>query len=154
VKPLVEELGETKMQSKCVCSILIACCTVYFSQGALASQQTPEELARLWVEAIKASSAAKMRSLIHPACPQNSISPEILGRMAQGGLPETYEIETKELGPRAELEKIYHVVPEKQLNINYRSNSPEDRAKYGLGKGLPIAKASGEWFFVVCAKSG
>ena len=74
--------------------------------------------------------------------------------MVQGGLPETYEIETKELGPRPELEKIYQVVPEKQLNIKYRANSPEDRAKYGLGKGFPIAKASGEWFFVICAKSG
>jgi hypothetical protein len=127
---------------------------VHLSQGALASQQTPEELAQLWLEAIKTSSTAKIRPLIHPACPQNSISPEILARMVQGGLPETYEIETKELGPRAELEKIYQVVPEKQLNIKYRTNSPEDRTRYGLGKGFPIAKASGEWFFVVCAKSG
>jgi hypothetical protein len=146
--------GETKMRLKCVCWILITCCTVYFSQAALASQQTPEELAQLWLEAIKTSSTAKIRPLIHPACPQNSISPEILARMVQGGLPETYEIETKELGPRAELEKIYQVVPEKQLNIKYRTNSPEDRARYGLGKGFPIAKASGEWFFVICAKSG
>jgi hypothetical protein len=127
---------------------------VHLSQGALAFQQTPEELAQLWLEAIKTSSTAKIRPLIHPACPQNSISPEILARMVQGGLPETYEIETKELGPRAELEKIYQVVPEKQLNIKYRTNSPEDRARYGLGKGFPIAKASGEWFFVICAKSG
>ena len=142
------------MGLKCACSILIAGCMVYFSQGALASQQTPEELARLWLEAIKTNSTAKIRPLIHPACPQNSISPEILARMVQGGLPETYEIETKELGPRAELEKIYQVVPEKQLNIKYRTNSPEDRARYGLGKGFPIAKASGAWFFVICAKSG
>jgi hypothetical protein len=142
------------MGLKCACSILIAGCMVYLPQGALASQQTPEELARLWLEAIKTNSTAKIRPLIHPACPQNSISPEILARMVQGGLPETYEIETKELGPRAELEKIYQVVPEKQLNIKYRTNSPEDKAKYGLGKGFPIAKASGEWFFVICAKSG
>jgi hypothetical protein len=145
--------GETKMRLKCVCSILIACWMVYFSQAALASQQTPEQLARLWLEAIKTSSTEKIRSLIHPACPQNSISPEILGRMVRGGLPETYEIETKELGPRAELEKIYQVVPEKQLNIKYRTSSPEELAKYGLGKGFPIAKASGEWFFVICVKS-
>ena len=141
------------MRLKCVCSILIACCMVHLSQGALASQQTPEELAQLWLEAIKTSSTAKIRPLIHPACPQNSISPEILARMVQGGLPETYEIETKELGPRAELEKIYQIVPEKQLNIKYRTNSPEEKAKYGLGKGFPIAKASGEWFFVICIKS-
>ena len=35
--------------------------------------------------------------------------------MVQGGLPETYEIEVNELGPRTELEKIYQVTPEKQL---------------------------------------
>jgi hypothetical protein len=62
-------------------------------------------------------------------------------------------IETRELGPRAELEKIYEVVQDKQLNIKYRTNSSEDNAKYGLGKGFPIAKASGEWFFVICIKS-
>jgi len=142
------------MGMKCVWSILIAGCAVHFSQTASASQQTPEELAQLWLDAIKTGSTTKIRSLIHPACPQNSISPEILARMVQGGLPETYEIETKELGPRAELEKIYQVVPERQLNIRYRTSSPEDRAKYGLGKGFPIARASGEWFFVVCTKSG
>jgi hypothetical protein len=142
------------MRLKCVCLISFACCMVYFLQAALASQQTPEELGRLWLEAIKASSTAKIRPLIHPACPQDSISPEILGRMVQGGLPEAYEIETKELGPRAELEKIYQVVPEKQLNIKFRTNSPEEKAKYGLGKSFPIAQASGEWFFMVCLKSG
>src|ERR1700676_1430132 len=136
------------MRLKCVCLISIACCMVYFSQAALASQQTPEELARLGPRGIKNSPTAKIRPFIHAACPQNSISPEILGRMVQGGLPEAYEIETKELGPRAELEKIYQVFPEKQLNIKYRTNSPEDRARYGLGKGFPIAKASGEWFVV------
>ena len=73
--------------------------------------------------------------------------------MVGGGLPEAYEIETKELGPRVELEKVYEVVPEKQLNIKFRTNTPEERAKYGLGKGFPIAKASGEWFFVICMKS-
>lgn len=142
------------MQLKYFCSVSIACCMVYFSQAVLASQQTPEELARLWLEAIKTNSTEKVRPLIHPACPQGSISPEILGRMVQGGLPQVYEIETKDLGPRAELEKIYHVVPDKQLNIKFRTNSPDEKAKYGLGKGFPIAQASGEWFFVICVKSG
>jgi len=107
---------------------------------------------RAWVEAIKANSPARIRLLVHPACPQDSISPEILARMVEGGLPETYEIETRELGPRADLEKVYAVVPEKQLNIKFRTNTPEDKAKYGPGKGFPIAKASGEWFFVICMK--
>jgi hypothetical protein len=95
----------------------------------------------------------KFARLVHPACPQKSISPEILARMVGGGLPETYEVETRELGPRAELERIYEVIPEKQLNIRFRTNSAEDKTKYGLGKGFPIARASGEWFFVICLKS-
>jgi hypothetical protein len=78
--------------------------------------------------------------------PQKSISPEILAGMVEGGLPEIYEIETRELGRRAELERIYEVVPEKQLNIKYRPNTAEDKAKYGLGKGFSTAKASGECF--------
>jgi hypothetical protein len=122
--------------------------------SASASQQTPEDLAQLWVEAIKTNSTAKIRPLIHPACAQNSVSPEILARMVEGGLPATYVIETKELGPRAELEKIYEVVPDKQLTIKYRTDTPADQAKYGLGKGFPIAKAADKWFFVICTKSG
>jgi len=126
---------------------------MYFSQGASAAQQTPEDLAQLWIEAIKENSTARIRPLIHPACPQDSITPEILARMVGGGLPETYDIETRELGPRAELEKVYAVVPENQLNIRFRTSTPEDKAKYGLGKGFPIARASGTWFFVICLKS-
>lgn len=141
------------MRLKSVCSIFCVCAIVDFSHGASASQQTPEDLARLWVEAIRANSAAKIRPLIHPACPQKSISPEILARMVGGGLPETYEIETRELGPRAELERVYEVVPEKQLNTKYRTGTAKHKAKYGLGNGFPIARASGEWFFVVCVKS-
>jgi len=74
--------------------------------------------------------------------------------MVQDGLPERYGIETSALGPRAELEKVYEVVPENQLNLKYLTNTPEEKARYGLGKGFPIAKASGEWFFVICTKSG
>jgi hypothetical protein len=71
------------MRLKRVCSILIGCCMVLSSLRATAAQQTPEELARLWIEAIKEDSTTKIRALIHPACPQNSISPEILARMVQ-----------------------------------------------------------------------
>jgi hypothetical protein len=129
--------------------IFIGC----LSQGVTAAQQTPEDLAQLWIDAIKENSTVKIRPLIHPACPQNSISPEILARMVGGGLPEAYDIETRELGPRAELEKVYAVVPEKQLNIRFRTSTPQDKAKYGLGKGFPIARASEAWFFVICIKS-
>ena len=132
---------------------ILLLCAVSGSQGVLASQHTPDELAGAWVEAIKANSTEKMRALIHPACPQSSVSPEILTRMVQGGLPEKYQIETRPLGPRAELEKIYQVVPDSQLTLKFLTNTPEEKAKYGLGKGFPIAPASGEWFFVVCLKS-
>jgi hypothetical protein len=137
---------------KRACSILLLC-TVSVSQGALAAQQTPEELARAWVEAIRENSTAKMRPLIHPACPPSAIAPEILARMVQGGLPEKYEIETRPLAPQAELEKIYQVVPDRQLTLKFLTDTPEQKVKYGLGKGFPIAQASGGWFFVICLKS-
>jgi hypothetical protein len=141
------------MQLKRVCAVLAVCCIAGFSQTAPASQQTPEGLAQRWIEAIKANSPAEIRQLIHPGCPQTSITPEILARMAGGGLPETYDIESRELGPRAELERIYEVVPDRQLTIKYRTNTPAEKEKYGLGKGFPIAKSAGEWFFVICLKS-
>ena len=140
------------MNLKCACAILLLC-TVSVSQRALATQQTPEDLARAWVEAIKENSTAKMRALVHPACPQGAIAPEILARMVQGGLPEKYEIETWPLGPRTELEKVYQVVPDSQLTLKFLTDTPEDKARYGLGKGFPIAKAAGGWFFVICLKS-
>ena len=146
------EGGEIGMCLNRFCSILVGCCMVLSSQGASAAQRTPEDLARLWVEAIKENSTTKIRALIHPTCPQNSISPEILARMVQGGLPEAYQIETSELGPREELQRIYQVVPDKQLNLKYRTNTPEEKARYGLGKGFPIARASDGWFFVICLK--
>jgi hypothetical protein len=37
------------MQSKRICAILGACCIACFSQAAPASQQTPEDLAQLWI---------------------------------------------------------------------------------------------------------
>lgn len=141
------------MQSKRLCAIPLVCCVAGFSQASPASQQTPEELAQRWIEAIKANSTEEIRRLIYPACPQTSVTPEILARMVAGGLPETYDIESRELGPRAELEKIYLVVPDRQLTIKYRTNTLAEKQKYGLGKGFPIAEAAGGWFFVVCLKS-
>jgi hypothetical protein len=141
------------MQSKRACAIVGVYCIACFSQAAPASQQTPEDLAQQWIEAIKANSTAEIRRLIHPGCPQTSVTPEILARMVGGGLPETYDIENRELGPRTELERIYEVVPDRQLTIKYRENTLAEKEKYGLGKGFPIAKAAGGWFFVICLKS-
>jgi hypothetical protein len=132
--------------------LIPAICSVVFSQAAVASQQTPEDLAQLWIDAIKANSTTQILPLIHPACPESSIAPAILARMVEGGMPEKYEIETKDLGPQAELEKIYAIVPDKQLIIRFKGDTPEEKAKYGLGKGFPIARMSGEWFFVICTK--
>jgi hypothetical protein len=57
------------------------------------------------------------------------------------------------LAPGAELEKTYEVVPDRQLTIKYRTSTPAEKEKYGLGKGFPIAKAAGGWFFVICLKT-
>jgi hypothetical protein len=141
------------MQPKRVCAILSVYCIACFSLRALAAQQTPEDLAQLWIEAIKANSTAEIRRLIHPGCPQASVTPEILARMVGGGLPGAYDIESRELGARADLEKIYQVVPDRQLTIKYRTDTPAEKEKYGSGKGFPIAKAAGGWFFVICLKS-
>jgi hypothetical protein len=143
---------ENGMQLKRLCAVLAVCCIACFSEAAPASHQTPEELAQLWIEAIKANSTTQIRPLIHPGCPPSSISPEILARMVGGGLPETYDIESRELGPRPELERIYEAVPDRQLTIKYRTSTPAEKEKYGLGKGFPIAKAAGGWFFVICLK--
>lgn len=131
------------------------CCMMSFPQsGSASDQQTPEGLARLWIEAIKTNSTAKIRPLVHPACPQEALSPEILARMVDGELPPAYVIETRELGPRSALERIYEVVPDLQLTIKYQANTPAEKAKYGLGKGFPIGKSAGDWFFVICTRSG
>jgi len=127
---------------------------VHLSQGALASQQTPEELAQLWLEAIKTSSTAKIRPLIHPGARKIRSRRSFLGRMVQGGLPEDMKIETKELGPRAELEKIYQLFPEKQLKHKIPNEFSGGQGKIWVGQGLSDRnKASGEWFCLRSARN-
>jgi hypothetical protein len=70
---------------------------LFFRRAAPASQRTPEDLAQLWIEAIKANSTAEIRRLIHPGCPQSSVTPEIVARMVGGGLRATYDIESENL---------------------------------------------------------
>ena len=93
-----------------------------------------------------------MRALVHPACPQSAITPEILARMVQGGLPEKYEIETRPLGPRSELEKVYQVVPDSQLTLKFLTDTPEDKANTDWARAFRSQKRRG-WFFVICLKS-
>ena len=116
------------------------------------AQETPEDLGRLWAAAIAHHSAAEARALIHPNCPEGSIPPQLLERLVDGPLPPHYSIVTQNLGRPSDLAAIYRVIPEKQLTLKYETATPDERRRFGLGKGFPIARADGRWFFVVCLK--
>ena len=77
---------------------------------------------------------------------------DVLSRMVEGLLPPKYSVEAKPLTDRAALERVYRVVPDMQLNIRFQTDTPEDKARYGLGKGFPIGVSEGKWYFVVCMK--
>ncbi len=124
----------------------------FFAMAALA-QQTPELLGKLWVEAIRAQSIEKVKSLVHPNCPRELVKSNILERMIEGELPPQLSIETLELGPKNLLEKVYFVIPEKQLNLKYITKTEVERKKFGIGKGFPIAKLNDRWYFAICLKS-
>jgi hypothetical protein len=117
-----------------------------------AHQETPEALGQLWVAAIKAHSVEMINPLIHPNCPKESIKPQVLKRMVEGDLPAEYVITPVKLGSTRVLEKIYYVVPDMQLNIKYVTKTKEEKKKFGLGKGFPIASFNGKWFFTICTK--
>lgn len=125
---------------------------IAFAATVAFAQQTPEMLGQLWIEAIRANSIEKIRPLIHPNCPKDSMKPYLLERMVDGDLPPQFIIETRELGPKPQLEKVYIVIPDKQLNINYITKTKDERKKFGLGKGFPIAKLNNHWFFAICTK--
>jgi hypothetical protein len=45
----------------------------------------------------------------------------------------------------------------KKIRLVPKNETPPEEnpeSTTGLGKGFPIARASGEWFFVICTKSG
>jgi uncharacterized membrane protein YvbJ len=112
------------------------------------SQATPNDLAKKWVQAIKANDSTKALTLIHPVCDITKIKPQIVKRLISGKLDKNYKFETKKLSATKEtLKKIFQVAPTHQLTIKY-----SDKEKYGLGKGFPIANYKGEWFFVLCTK--
>lgn len=119
----------------------------------VSAQQTPEALGKLWVEAIKTHSVEKIKPLIHPHCPRDSVKLNILERMVDGELPHQFTIETTELGPKNLLEKIYIVIPDKQLNLKFITKTPAEKKRFGLGKGFPITKLKDLWFFAICSKS-
>jgi hypothetical protein len=120
---------------------------------ALYAQESPDDLAALWIVAIKAHSTTKIMPLIHPGCSKENIQTNILERMIDGDLPAEVTISTTMLGNKAALEKIYEIIPAMQLNLQYITHSKEERAKYGTGKGFPISLHNSKWFFVICTKS-
>jgi hypothetical protein len=119
---------------------------------ALYAQESPDDLAALWIEAIKAHSTSKIMPLIHPGCSKENIQNAILERMTDGDLPAEVTIITTMLGNKAALEKVYEIIPDMQLNLQYVTHSKEDRAKFGIGKGFPISLLNSKWFFVICTK--
>ena len=123
-----------------------------FSAILASAQQTPESLGQLWVEAIKEHSIERIKLLVHPNCPNDSVKNNILERMVSGELPLQFIFETTELGPKSQLEKVYIVIPDKQLNIKYITKTKEEKMKFGMGKGFPIAKLNDRWFFTICTK--
>ena len=132
--------------------ILSSLILVSFSAMVASAQQTPESLGQLWVEAIREHSIEKIKPLIHPNCPKGSVENNILERMVSDELPLQFVFETRELGPKSQLEKAYIVIPDKQLNINYITKTKDERMKFGIGKGFPIAKLNDRWFFTICTK--
>lgn len=122
------------------------------TSAAAHAQATPEELGQRWVDAIHAHSVERLKLLIHPGRPPSSIEPKILDRMLSGDLPPQFVFETRALGPKEQLAKYYWVVPSAQLNIKYLTTTPEDRARFGLGKGFAIAQSGNKWPFTICMK--
>jgi hypothetical protein len=114
------------------------------------AQETPESLAALWLEAIKAHSPAMVMPLVHPSCSQENIHKDIIERMISGDLPTEVTVTTEVLSEKVALAKVFEVAPEMQLNLNYVTQTKEDRKKYGIGKGFPIALYNAKWFFVIC----
>jgi hypothetical protein len=115
-------------------------------------RRTPELLGKIWAENIREHSIEKMKSLIHPQCSVNHVKEDILKRMVDGKLSPAYTIETRALGSREALAKVYEVVPDMQLNIMSNAHTDKEKEIYGLGWGFPIAQYKGQWFFVLCIK--
>ncbi|MEQ1876259.1 MAG: hypothetical protein ABL958_06410 [Bdellovibrionia bacterium] len=138
---------------------LFALCLVILSFGSAGgapqvfTQTTPDGLGEMWIAAIKSNTPDKIKGLIHPKCPKAAVTSEILKRMVSGPLPTKFELEAVDLGEQDVLRKIYAVLPEKQLNLKYVTKNFEERQKFGLGKGFPIGRIDGKWYFIVCART-
>jgi hypothetical protein len=125
---------------------------VFCASSKVIAQETPDSLAALWIDAIKDHSTLKIMPLVHPLCSEKSIPLGLLERMVDGDIPADVTINTSNLGSKEQLAKVFEIVPDKQLNLVYVSLTDQDKEKYGLGKGFPIAQHNAKWFFVICTK--
>ncbi len=133
--------------------LMLSLAVLAFSTAAYADPRSPQQLGELWVKAIQAHSTDQLQPLIHPGCKNGVIKPAILNRMVAGDVAPRYTFSTSEIGPREALEKIFLVIPEKNLLLTYDVTTPEEKKQYGMGKGFPIARADdGSWYFAICAK--
>lgn len=132
--------------------LILLLCTI--STAVYADETpTPDALGKLWVVAIQNNSTTELKQLIHPDCANGAITPSILTRMVSGGIPPAYTIDTQDMNaPPEQLDKVFLIRPTKTLLIHYITANDDDRRKYGVGKGFPIAQKDGNWYFAVCAK--
>ena len=139
------------MKSLLVIAIL-SLSTSAFAQ-TIATAATPEALGKLWAHAIQQDSTDELKPLLHPGCTQGDIKSAILNRMVSGGLPANYTFEVEDMTtPAEQLDKIFLVRPEKNLIIHYLTSNEDDKHRYGIGKGFPIAQKDGRWYFAICKK--
>jgi hypothetical protein len=114
---------------------------------------TPDALGKAWATAIQDNSTDELKRLLHPDCAKGEIKPAILSRMVSGGLPPAYTIDSEDMTtPTEQLDRVFLVRPTKNLLIHYVTANDDDKRKYGMGKGFPIAQKDGSWYFAVCAK--
>ncbi len=131
--------------------ILITASTAAYAETS--DTTTTDGLGKAWVQAIKDNSTDELKPLIHPDCAHGDISSSILSRMVSGGLPPAYTIDTQDINtPPDQLDKIFLVRPSKDLLIHYMTTNDDDKHRYGIGKGFPIAQKDGHWYFAVCKK--
>ncbi|OIQ15965.1 MAG: hypothetical protein BM556_16860 [Bacteriovorax sp. MedPE-SWde] len=116
------------------------------------SQTTPEELAELWVEAIKSKSKVNLMKIIHPKCKKSDISPQHLTRMISGELPPKYKVHIQNLNLSKAQSSYYKVAPSRQVSLKYQLDTLADKKLYGLGKAFPAAIFENKWYFVLCLK--
>ena len=114
---------------------------------------TTDGLGKAWAKAIQDNSTDELKPLLHPDCAKFNTPSAVLTRMVSGGLPPAYTFSTMEVpGTPEQLDKTFGVRPTQQLVINYMAANDDDKRRYGIGKGFPIAQKDGHWYFTVCKK--